>query len=368
MTADPAGTDSRTSTPSGVIRVASVPAGHVYVRHIRPADGRDGVRLLVDPRPNGAPSTSQRWWPPVMLDPAWIEAHHDEFDVFHVHFGFDAQSADDLRKLVETLRRHGKPLVQTVHDLRNPHHPDPALHDAALDVLVPAADRLITLTPGAAAEIERRWGRTARVIPHPHVVEEPELSRPRPPHEGFVVGVHAKSIRPNMRPLPVIRALTRLLPELPGMRLRVDLHTETADPEAYAYAPEAVAGLRALADDGLIDLHVHDYFDDAELWDYLRSLDVSVLPYAFGTHSGWLEACHDLGTAVVVSDCGYYADQRPCHTFRMRDAGPDEASLTAAVRAAYEQRPAVRAAPAERAAERRAVAAAHRAVYEDVLR
>ena len=34
---------------------------------------------------------------------------------------------------------------------------------------------------------------------------------------------------------------------------------------------------------------------DDELWDYLQSLDVSVLPYRFGTHSGWLEACHDLG-------------------------------------------------------------------------
>ena len=45
--------------------------------------------------------------------------------------------------------------------------------------------------------------------------------------------------------------------------------------------------------------------------DYLASLDVSVLPYRFGTHSGWLEACRDLGTAVVAPTCGYYADQGP---------------------------------------------------------
>ena len=50
---------------------------------------------------------------------------------------------------------------------------------------------------------------------------------------------------------------------------------------------------------------------DAELFAYLASLDVAVLPYRFGTHSGWLEACRDLGTTVVAPSCGYYADQGP---------------------------------------------------------
>ena len=63
---------------------------------------------------------------------------------------------------------------------------------------------------------------------------------------------------------------------------------------------------------------MHDYFSDDELWDYLHALDVSVLPYRFGTHSGWLEACHDLGTTVVAPTCGFYAEQRPCLTLRPR--------------------------------------------------
>ena len=33
------------------IHVASVPAGHVYVRHLSPAGGGDGVERLPDPRP-----------------------------------------------------------------------------------------------------------------------------------------------------------------------------------------------------------------------------------------------------------------------------------------------------------------------------
>ncbi|MET9696300.1 glycosyltransferase family 1 protein [Streptomyces sp. NPDC006529] len=350
------------------IRVASVPAGHVYVRHCS-APEPDGVRRLRDPRPLGAPSTSQRWWPPVMLDPDWVSAHHRDFDVFHLHFGFDAQSPAQLTALVDALRRHGKPLVYTVHDLRNPHQADPAAHDAALDVVVPAADRLVTLTPGAARSIRSRWNRTATVLPHPHVVELPLLDRPRPARDRFRVGVHAKSLRPNMAVLPVVRVLAETVAELPDAELQVNIHREVADPASPAHAPQVMGALEKLADRGRLALVVHDYFDDEQLWDYLASLDLSVLPYHFGTHSGWLEACHDLGTAVAAPDCGFYAQQRPCLTYgHTQRAGLDGESLREAVRTAYKERPAPRATARQRAHERDDLAAAHRALYAEALR
>ncbi|MET7362448.1 glycosyltransferase family 1 protein [Streptomyces sp. NPDC005562] len=353
--------------PQG-IRIASVPAGHVYVRHCS-VPGSDGVTRLADPRPNGAPSTSQRWWPPVMLQPQWIDAHHHDFDVFHLHFGFDAQSPAQLTELVDTLRRHGKPLVYTVHDLRNPHQTDPATHDAALDVLVPAARRLITLTPGAARTISRRWGRTATVLPHPHVVGLPRMARARPRRDRFRVGVHAKSLRPNMSVLPVVRVLAETVAGLPGAELQVNMHRDVADPASPAHRPELVREVRELADRHRLTLVVHDYYDDARLWDYLTSLDLSVLPYTFGTHSGWLEACHDLGTAVAAPDCGFYAEQRPCHTYKhSQDGGLDEESLRTAVLAAHADRPGPRADPHRRTKERADIAAAHRSLYADALR
>ena len=112
-----------------------------------------------------------------MLSPGRVREHDADFDVMHVQFGFDAQSAEALAGLVTELRRCGKRLVYTAHDLRNPHHAVRQAHDAHLDVLIPAADEVITLTPGAAAEIERRWGREPVVLPHPHVIE---LDRFRP--------------------------------------------------------------------------------------------------------------------------------------------------------------------------------------------
>ena len=234
----------------------------------------------------------------------------------HVHFGFDQQSPDALRQLTDALAEHRKPLVLTVHDLRNPHHGEPELHDAQLGVLVSAAAALITLTPGAAAEIRRRWGRDAHVLPHPHVVDEATMTRPSAGStDGFVVGVHVKSLRANMDPLPVIEQIVRDLPGMPGASLRVDAHTDVMRHDGRPQAQRVAAGLARLAAAGRIDLHVHDYFTDDELWDYLSSLDVSVLPYRFGTHSGWLEACFDLGTVVLAPDCGYYAEQRPCVTY-----------------------------------------------------
>lgn len=367
------GTDPRSSGgpgpvpgTAGTIRVASVPAGHVYVRHLSPPEG-DRVVRLADPRPCGAPSGSQRWWPPVMLSPDWVDEHAGTFDVFHLHFGFDAQSPSVLRELVEALRRNGKPFVYTVHDLANPHHHDEGEHRAQLDVLVPAADRLITLTPGAAEEITARWGRTALVLPHPHVVEPAGLVRPRPARDRFTVGVHAKSIRPNMDPLPVTRVLAHALSELPDAMLRIDCHPEIDDPESHWYAPGVLDELRELDREGRLELSVHDYFDDDALWDYLIGLDVSVLPYRFGTHSGWLEACHDLGTTVLAPSCGFYTQQRPCLTYGHDRRGLDAESLREAVRAAYDERPTWRAASEDRRAERLRIAREHEALYADLL-
>jgi hypothetical protein len=224
------------------------------------------------------------------------------------------------------------------------------------------------LTPGAAETIASRWGGVAEVLPHPHVVDWDTMSRARPAHAGYVVGLHAKSLRANMDVTAVATTLARTVAALPGARLRIDIHHEVFDPGARAYRPEVGGTLRALAsaNDG-VELHEHDYFSDEELWEYLNAIDVSVLPYRFGTHSGWLEACFDLGTAVVAPSCGFYAEQRPCLTYRHDETGLDAASLADALRAAYAQIPAPRAIPGRRLQERRALAAAHRSIYTRLL-
>jgi glycosyltransferase involved in cell wall biosynthesis len=350
------------------IRVASIPAGHVYVRHLSDPDGHDGVARLPDIPPADGARVPGGWWPPAMLDAGWVSANHATFDIFHVHFGFDARTPAELRALVSELREAAIPLVVTVHDLRNPHHPDPALHQAQLEILLQHAAAVVTLTPGAAEVIAERWGRIAEVLPHPHVVEPDEMAKPRPAHDGFVFGLHAKSMRANMDAPGVAAVLAEVVEDLPGARLRINVHHEVFQPGAHYYAPRAGAALRDLAAaSDVVELREHDYFSDAELWDYLRGLDASVLPYRFGTHSGWLEACYDLGTAVVAPSCGFYAQQQPCASYVHDEDRLDADSLAAAARRVYEQRLAPRASILQRADERRLLAAAHRALYTRLL-
>ena len=118
---------------------------------------------------------------------------------------------------------------------------------------------------------------------------------------------------------------------------------------------------------GRVEVHVHDFFSDAALWEYLAALDVSVLPYRFGTHSGWLEACRDLGTTVVAPSCGYFADQAPVVTYVHDESSYDERSLEEALdRARY--LPGLGATTVdERRVQRAQVAAAHERLYRSLL-
>ena len=362
------------ATRADVIRVASVPHGHVYVRHLGSVDPEPGlprIERLADPDPAEPGRAAQSvWWPPPMLDAAWVRARAD-FDVMHLQFGFDARTPAELRDWIEALRASGRPLVYTVHDLRNPHHADRAEHDAQLDVLIPAADALITLTPGAAAEIRDRWGRESHVLPHPHVVDFATMERVAAarsgPADGFRVGVHVKSLRANMDPLPVIRTLQEALADIPGAVLQVDGHNDVLLHNGARYEAPLAEYLHRAAAAGEIDLRVHDFFDDAALWDYLASLDVSVLPYRFGTHSGWLEACRDLGTTVLAPTCGYYADQGGVICYDHDEGGLDSVSLARAVRKAAERGHPGPLSVAFRREQRRDIARAHARIYEDLL-
>ena len=98
---------------------------------------------------------------------------------------------------------------------------------------------------------------------------------------------------------------------------------------------------------------MHDYFSDDDLWAYLASLDLSVLPYTFGTHSGWLEACRDLQTTVLAPSCGYYADQGPILSYTNDGDDFDADSLRDAVVRAHTERPRFGATVDERTDQRR---------------
>jgi len=352
------------------LRVASVPFSHVYVQHLAPEHG-GRVHRMPDPSPRGDNgSDRQTWWPPVMLHPIWVAGH--AFDVFHLQFGFDGSSPEDLAELVRSVQDTGRPFVYTVHDLRDPRHRDRALHDGRLDALIPAADAVVTLTHGAAAEIEHRWGRQAVVIPHPHVVPLRTIERlQRRPRRtaglSFRVGLHVTSLQGSARPMQLLPTLVRAIGEVPGGVLQVNGHRDVLEPRGARYQPELAGYLRDAARTGRLELRVHDFLSDAQLWRYLASLDAFVVPGRFGTHSAWLEACRDLGTTVIAPDSGYLTEQGPVLSYRTGEDVVDDASLTEAVRGAWLHRRLGEVTVVERRRQRADVAARHELLYRAVL-
>ncbi len=353
------------------ITVASVPAGHVYVRHVAPLSAGGAVRRLRDPHPDDPSREAEdRWWPPVMLRVDWVRSH--AFDVLHIHFGYDAATTEELAALVAALEDIGRPLVITVHDLRNPHHPSPEVLERQLDVLVPAAAEILTLSAGAAEEIRNRWGRPATVVPHPHVVPLGDIDRIRGRRlvhgagAPRVVGVACKSLRANADPARLLPALAEEVAQRSDTVLEVALHDDVWHSPQDARQQRFLDQLTGLRRRGLVRVRVHPEMSDEQLWDYLASLDVAVLPYRFGTHSGWLEACHDVGTTVLAPSLGHYSSQGADETFVADEVSVDHNSLRAGLARALdrrEKRPLPGLDAGARASQRSAVAQLHEDRY-----
>ncbi len=331
-----------------MIRVATVPFAHPYLDAVLPPD----VVRVGPPPPADDP-----WAPSPWLDPRYLAAHAEDTDIVHLHFGYDGLTPDEMLAWSETVRRSRIALVVTVHDLRNPHHSTRERHDRHLAALLGAAEVVLTLTEGAADEIAERYQRSCIVVAHPGLVSP----RPGIGREPRLVGVHLKSLRPNLLdPLELVRAAASGALS-GGGRLQVDVHDDVD-------LDRRVPGLREAAEAGEFTLSVHPRFDDDQLTGYLQSLAVSVLPHRFGTHSGWLEACRDVGTRVVAPTCGYYADQWSDVVVYGNDEvrGLDVNSLTGAVMAAVTRPWPPRADPAWRAEQRNSLRQVHAHVYHRV--
>lgn len=344
-------------------RVLSIPAGHAYVRHA--LGGSERIDVLPDPPvPHAAHG---EWWPHQGMDVRWLSQHADAIDLVHVHFGFEHRAPAELEEWVATLHRLRLPLVVTVHDLTLPHAADQAAHRERLGVLVGAADALLTLTRGAAQQIQSTWGREATVLHHPHVVPLRRMLQVRPPLERPVtVGMHVKSARANCGGLDLLEPLSRIVQEHDDWRLTLHTHHDLSEDPTWR------AALERAGEQPSVRVHWIDPMSDDELWDHLESLDVSVLPHRWGTHTGWGEACRDLGTGVVAPDVGHLAEQLGTLTYRWRTDGVHDVSLRAALdRAVVEAAGArtsrrVRQRIGWRAAERARVVAGHERVYADV--
>lgn len=320
------------------------------------------VRVLPDPPVPGAPAGV--WWPPVALTSEWLVAHAEEYDVLHVHFGLESFSPEELRDALDAARRVGRPVIYTVHDLDNPQLVDQEPYRELLDVIIPAADHLITLTDDTADEIERRWGRRSRVLEHPTLLEG--TAAPRPVEDEILrVGIHLRDLRPNIdaeRAVDLAGDAAALLAEA-GLSIEVEVLLN----ERVRSDETAARVLTAAAAHPSVHVHRTPRLSDQELEAWLGGMDLFVLPYGHGTHSGWAELCYDLGVRVAGTDAGHIKAQHPAD-FSLIDLDDPRTLVAAVTRVADTRIPSERPASLERRrqerlAERAAVRTAHADLY-----
>ena len=349
------------------VRVASIPAGHPYVTHLDLAS--DGVVLLPDPHPPGAPPG--RWWPPVMLNGSWIEAHAADFDLMHLHFGSESLSLEQLASALDALQRTGRPLVYTVHDLVHPQLTDQDHHRGQLDLLVARAQELVTLTPGAAREIAQRWDRRATVIPHPRMLPAQAPLPTVAGHDTIVAGVHLRDLRPNINGPAVTRALVAATAQLRARSVPAEARVAMFDHVRDSVARNEVRAACGSAPH--VSLVEQRRPEDAALFASLCALDLSVLPYTHGTHSGWAELCWDLAVPVAGAPVGYIAEQHSDAGWFIACDPTDPVSLAAAIEQVAGRRAGIDGAPAqherrhERDLRQPEITRAQRMVYDRAL-
>lgn len=351
--------------PRDPVRVAAVPAAHPYVAAITPDDGS----TIVLPDPVVDPAEPRRWWPPAVLSPGWLRAHRAEIDLVHVHFGMESLPEGRLEATLDAADELGVPVVHTVHDLDNPQLADQARHRRDLDLIVPRAARLVTLTDAAAERVQETWGRRATVLPHPTLVDAPP-PKVDGPRGAFVIGTHLRDLRPSIDGVTAVRGLLAALQELRRDGIpaqgRVLLNDRTRDEAAV----DEIARLVRDRADCVVERRPRP--DDAALLEEVDALDVALLPYAHGTHSGWVELCHDRGVVVVGPAWLPMARQHPDDQHGFADlaalATPMRAAIAAATRPGSPERARlVERRLAARALERKGIRAQHAALYRALM-
>lgn len=296
------------------VRVLSYPPVHDYVDRLHPTS----ATLVHRDQP----------WPalPDLYDPDWLASHAGDWDVVHLHFTWEQYPPQRFAEVLRTHRRAATPIVWTTHDLRNPHTQEAGRDLPYLELLADAADEVVTLTRGAAAEVAERFGREAEVIAHGPMFSGPamrrwrrrraELLEDRPDGTTRLL-LHLRSVRSNVdwrTPCQVISELHRQ-----GAPVVLDVLVEQDATAVDRIQQEAGPG---------VEVHPHPPMSFEQLTERLIATDALVLAYRWGTHSGMVETATDLAVPVVAGDVGYLREQAPIWTVPVCESGLDAAALT----------------------------------------
>ena len=206
----------------------------------------------------------------------------------HVHFGFDAKSAAGARHARRGAPAGGQAARRTPSMTCAIRTTRPAGSRRAPGRLIARGRRGDHPHAGRRGRDRGRWGREPVVLPHPHVIEF-ERFRPRP-SDGDVDRRGAREERAGEHGAAAghRRAGRRRAGSCRVPGCRSTSTTTWPTPDGARHDPELMRWLREPNRPAALELAVHDYFSDEELW---------AVPGVSGPLGAALSVRHALGMA-----------------------------------------------------------------------
>jgi hypothetical protein len=283
------------------LRVAHLPATTPYARKLAPA----GISVA-----NRADEASEL--PIDLTFAALADGGSADFEILHVH-SVEFASEAEISRAVEGCRARRQGFVATVHDLSPAYESPDSSFETKVDLVCTQASSVITLTTGAAERLRRtfagrRWLERVTVIPHGWVipagsVQHHARAADQPVRYGLL-GV----FRPNR---DVWTAIVNWYYALQGEQATLTLFTRAFEPRRlHDPALRAAEILEfAHARQPRVRIVVRPHPTDADVASFMREIDVLLLPYTSGSHSGQLELAFDAGVLPLTADVGLLREQ-----------------------------------------------------------
>lgn len=284
------------------MRVLHIPARTPYARKLVP----DGVSIVNETQSSGVeiPRDASFQW-------LASQSSYDFFDLLHIH-SVELTPLETLHMALERCKRDKKGIVLTVHDTKPVFSQDSVAHNIALKMCVEAGAQTSTLTKGAQKEIESDLGIASSnitVIPHGAVlpVDDHKWHLGRQSNDSLtcIFGMYG-GFRPNRDLLTPSVNIAFGLPELDA---KLVILTRAISPIEVRQNEEMRMLIQLANSSKRIDLRIFPFPSDNQIAEFLLGVDILIMPYRWGTHSGQLELAFDLGVVPVISDVGYYCDQ-----------------------------------------------------------
>jgi glycosyltransferase involved in cell wall biosynthesis len=245
----------------------------------------------------------------------WIEsqASLEFFDILHVQ-SLELTSLMSIEKALERCQAERKGIVITIHELE-PLFPDERKDFAdRVRLACRFASGIVTLTKRAGEEIAARFGvdpSRIEIVPHgavlplSHSLWNAKVRK----NWRFTMGMFG-GFRPNRS---FLTAAINALYGLDSADVSVQILSRGLNPIEVGPTTEAWQVASLASSDKRLALRLLPFPSDDEIANFVHSLDVLVLPYLFGTHSGQLELAMDMGVPAIVPDIGCDAEQWRLH-------------------------------------------------------